>query len=67
MSVELVLDAGDDGIIGFEVFLTIEVLRCFREVAFVQSTTKSHGRVSPSRQRRFTHVDRFCFAGHFGP
>ena len=43
MLVELVLDAGDDGIIGFEVFPTIEVLRCFREVSFAQSTTKSIG------------------------
>ena len=41
---ELVMHAGDDGIIGYEVFLTIEVLRCFREVSFAQSTTKSHGR-----------------------
>ena len=49
MLVELVLDAGDDDISGFEVFLTIEVLRCFREVSFAQSTTKSHGRVSSSR------------------
>ena len=40
MLVELVLDAGDDDISGFEVFLTIEVLRCFREVSFAQSTTK---------------------------
>ena len=41
---ELVMYAGDDGIIGYEVFLTIEVLRCFREVSFAQSTIKSHGR-----------------------
>ena len=47
--VELVLDAGDDDISGFEVFLPIEVLRFFREVPFTQSTTKSHGRVSSSR------------------
>ena len=67
MLVELVLDAGVDGIIGFEVFLTIEVLRCVREVSFAQSTTKSHEHVSSWRQHRFTHVDRFCFAGHFCP
>ena len=41
---ELVMYAGDDGIIGYEVFLTIEVLRCFREVSFAQSTIKSYGR-----------------------
>ena len=46
MLVELDLDSGDDGIIGFGVFLAIEVLRCFREVSFAQSTTKSNGRVS---------------------
>ena len=41
---ELVMYAGEDGIIGYEVFLTSEVLRCFREVSFAQSTIKSHGR-----------------------
>ena len=38
-----VLDAGDDGVVGFDVFLTIEVFRCFREVS-----SKPHGRFTSS-------------------
>ena len=38
-----VLDSGDDGIVGFDVFLTMEVFRCFREVS-----SKPHGRFSSS-------------------
>ena len=44
-----VVDAGDDGIIDFNVFLRTEVLRCFREFSFNSlSSNRMHGRLSSS-------------------